>query len=172
MNRSDKLVRLIAKAKLGDKRDLAHLARVVSYNLTGRELKKSELLELLNQFRGTAVSTENNDDYTRAYFDALLEVVAAYSCELKDQLQKEEDLNFLREEGFGPVMCALLSKSPKSLDAIVAELENPQNSAEKIKENLLFLQMWEVGLVEKWGEPGVYALTLRGEEFAKKLKYG
>ncbi len=170
MSDSDRLVKLITKAKLGDRRDLAHLARVVSYNITVRKLEKRQRLEFLSLFRATAAQIPDKDEHTRIYFDALLEVVLAYWYALDDEVRKEDNAKYLLEnqEKSGPILRALCGREPQSLDDLKKELVNPQTSEYDVVKNVHVLLSRKA--VELLPGPGKYLmLSQLGEELVKML---
>lgn len=135
-------------------------------------------LEAVNKFRtilGEPIPVEG--EYVLGYLTALCDVTAAYSAAILPEVQDEEALTFLRANGFGSVMLALLSGQLKSLDQLIQDIAPPQTSAEKlegvmekINKEIVFLLYNLLATSHDDGKrPAVYSLTLCGERLAKKL---
>ncbi len=112
----------------------------------------------------------SENGYIRGYVEAMQEIAAAFSAEVDLELQFQEDIKFLREAGYVPVVAALLGDQPKSVAQLAKEISQPDISAGKIEECLEWLVGPLVEKLEPENQPVVYRLNLRGEKLVNMLK--
>lgn len=183
----EKIRARLQKALAGDTDKLYQLARDL-----GDELPRKRL-EILDKFRRILAKEIQEDlfgreclpanHYLRGYLTALCDVVVAYSAAVWPGIEEEQKVADLRENGFRPIMLALLDlKEPAGMVVLVASARAISMSStpdekggvvkycgwDEVTNKLAILR--ERKLVKSFGEPPCYCLTPDGERLAERLK--
>ena len=165
-------------ALAGDVSLLRYMARFLGHNFHRKDLN------VLGEFRSSVAYAFEKplDPFVQGYLEALTDITAAYSIPIEDEQREQEDLDFLRDNGFKPMMSVLLEGHGEA-EILLIRFSNfyfftPNEksitvtrcscSLEEIKNKLAIL--CQLGVAESFANPLHYRLTLRGERIAERLK--
>ncbi len=165
-------------ALAGDVNRLRYMARFLGHNFHRKDLN------VLGEFRSSVAYAFEKplDPFIKGYFEALMDITAAYLVPIEEDMREQEDLDFLRDNGFKPLMLALLEGDGEA-EILLVRFSNyffltPNEksvtvtrcscSLEEIKNKLAIL--CQLGVAESFANPLHYRLTLRGERIASRWK--